>query len=295
MAIERQFEVDVDDAQFAAAHTIADLEQLAAPAGPARRGRPGTIASDDPEPELRFPQWSRTWIVRAIRRTSLATWILPLVRRVVHVEVHGRAHLDHLAAPVIFAANHQSIFDVPAILLALPPRWRTRLAVAMAIEFFDAHFQPALHGRLARLRAGLNYVLAVLFFNAFPLPPRAGAMGRALRYMGTVADTGDSLLIFPEGMRTDVGEINPFRPGVGLLAEQLQVPVVPMRIEGLNRVLHRFERRPHRGRVQVAFGPPLTLSGDDPAALTAQVEAAVRSLLPHVPIPPAPAVRREAP
>jgi long-chain acyl-CoA synthetase len=164
----------------------------------------------------------------------------------------------------------------------------------MAIEFFDAHFQPGAHGRLARLRGSAIYYLAALFFHAFPLPPRPGATARALRYIGTLADAGDSLLIFPEGMRTDIGEINAFRPGIGMIAEQLHLPVVPVRIEGVDRVLHRFERRPRPGPVRVAFGPPLTLAGDDPAVLAAQVEAAVRALLPDVPIPAPPAVRREA-
>jgi long-chain acyl-CoA synthetase len=316
MAIEQQFEIDVDEARFAAARTVGDLERLvtaeAAPsrrarvAAPQRDARAGTIdgatvrpaaaapASVAGGPDVRFPTWSRGWPARAIRRLSLATWILPPVRLWVRLEVHGREHLDGLTGPAIFAANHQSMFDAPTILLALPPRWRARVAVAMGIDFFRAHFHPARYGRVRRMRDRLTYGLAVLFFNAFPLPTRPGGMARALRHVGALVDAGDSLLIFPEGMRTDVGEINAFRPGVGMLAEHLRLPVVPVRLDGLDRVLHRFDRWPRRGRARVAFGRPLTLTGDDPSAMASQVEAAVRALLPEIPVPAPPAVRREA-
>ena len=43
---------------------------------------------------------------------------------------------------------------------------------------------------------------------------------------------GYSILIFPEGRRSENGEIDAFRPGVGMLASRLGIPVVPVRIEG---------------------------------------------------------------
>ena len=61
-------------------------------------------------------------------------------------------------------------------------------------------------------------------------------------------------------------------PGVGMIGARLSVPVVPVRLEGLDKVLHRKMKFPRRGPVRVAFGPPMTLSGDDYAALAKQVE-----------------------
>ena len=52
-------------------------------------------------------------MVSFIRRISLPTWILPLARIFAHVRAEGREHLDAITGPVIFAANHQSHFDVP--------------------------------------------------------------------------------------------------------------------------------------------------------------------------------------
>jgi long-chain acyl-CoA synthetase len=86
------------------------------------------------------------------------------------------------------------------------------------------------------------------------------------------------VLIFPEGRRTDHGEIQPFRPGIGMIASRLNVPVVPVRLEGLDRVLHQTWRMATPGPVRVAFGAPMRLVGDDYAALAGRVEQAIRAL-----------------
>ena len=158
---------------------------------------------------------------------SLPTWILPLARVFAKIRVEGREHLGGIDSPVIFAANHQSHMDTPVIMAAMPPRLRYRLAPAMAKEFFKAHFFPADYGRLARFTNGLNYYLAALFFNAFPLPQREAGARQTLRYIGEVLEDGFSVLIFPEGRRTETGAIDRFRPGIGMIASRLAVPVVP--------------------------------------------------------------------
>jgi long-chain acyl-CoA synthetase len=93
-----------------------------------------------------------------------------------------------------------------------------------------------------------------------------------------VLEDGFSVLIFPEGKRTTTGAIARFRPGIGMIAARLGVPIVPVRIDGLDRVLHHTARMARPGRVRVAFGKPLRLVGDDYEALAKQVEDAVRSL-----------------
>jgi 1-acyl-sn-glycerol-3-phosphate acyltransferase len=81
--------------------------------------------------------------------------------------------------------------------------------------------------------------------------------------------------IFPEGDRTRTGEIAPFHPGVAMLAANVQAPVIPVRIEGLDRVLHRDAKWPTRGPVRIGFGPPLKLEGSDYAAQAARIQEAV--------------------
>ena len=68
-------------------------------------------------------------------------------------------------------------------------------------------------------------------------------------------------------MRSETGDIKPFRGGIGMIASRLDVPVVPVRLDGVDRVLHHEVEDGRPGPVRVAFGAPLRLRGDDYAAL----------------------------
>jgi long-chain acyl-CoA synthetase len=269
VALEDRYQTTVDEAAFGQAARVADLEALV------RRPPPPDAGRADP---LEFPAWNRRAPVALLRRASLATWILPLARIFAHVRVEGLDHLARLEGPVMFASNHQSHMDTPVILAAMPGQLRARVAVAMAKEFFTAHFFPDQHTWRERVTNGLNYYLAATFFNAFPLPQREAGARHTLRYIGDLLGAGYSVLIYPEGKRTEHGEIAPFRPGIGMIGSRLDVPVVPVRLEGVDRVLHQKARMATPGPVRVAFGRPLRLRGDDYAALARQVEDAVRAL-----------------
>lgn len=269
VALEDAFQTRIDEGAFAEARSVDDLRTLVDRAA----------SSDAPPAEpVEFPAWNRAWPSRALRRASLATWILPLARIFAWIQVEGREHLANLDGPVILAANHQSHMDTPVILAALPPPLRYRVATAMAKEFFKPHFFPEQYGRGAWFTNSLNYYLAALFFNAFPLPQREAGARQTLRYIGEVIEDNFSVLIFPEGRRSDTGGIDTFRPGIGMIASRLGVPVVPVRIDGLDKVLHHTWKMARPGRVKVAFGAPLRLTGDDYEALARQVENAVRAL-----------------
>ncbi|MGE5243817.1 MAG: AMP-binding protein [Betaproteobacteria bacterium] len=269
VALEDAFQTRIDEGAFAGARDLGQLRNVV---------EQSATSEAAPAEPVQFPSWNRSWLARAIRRASLPTWILPLARVFAWIHVDGRGHLRDIAGPVVFAANHQSHMDTPVIMAALPGRWRYRLAPAMAKEFFKAHFFPDQYGRGAWLSNSLNYYLAALFFDAFPLPQREAGARQTLRYIGEVLGEGFSVLIFPEGERSDTGAIGRFRPGVGMIASRLSVPVVPVRIEGLDKVLAPSWRMARPGRVRVAFGAPLQLSGDDYEALAKQVEDAVRAL-----------------
>jgi long-chain acyl-CoA synthetase len=266
MALEQQGEGSIDEAAFTAAKTVGDLTALA---------RQPRAPSAEP---FEFPEWNRSWWADALRRINLPLWIFPLARVFAWVRTEGVENLNGLEEPVLFASNHQSYFDGPAILMAMPAKWRYRAGIAARKEFFDAHFHPRQHGLGQWFTNTLNYVLASLFFNIFPLPQREAGARQALEYVGELASNGWSTLIFPEGRMTDAGEIRGFQPGIGMLAARLRMKVVPMRITGLDRVLNRNASFPTPGRVTVRFGPALTFHGEDYAAIAGEVEAAVRAL-----------------
>ncbi|HUF48372.1 MAG TPA: AMP-binding protein, partial [Vicinamibacterales bacterium] len=282
MALEEAFQTTLDERQLAEARTVGDLgvlvqsDPLVALAGPGESaGAPPAGAGE----VITFPSWNRTRLARLVRRASLPTWILPLGRIFMRIEATGLEHLARLSGPVIFASNHQSLLDGPAILIALRPDWRYRVAPAMAKQLFTAHFDRARFGWRRWATNSLSYYLACQFFNAFPLPQREAGTRAALRYMGEVVGGGDSILIFPEGRRSSTGDIERFLPGVGMIGARLDLPIVPIRVSGLDQVLPVGARFPRRGRVGVTIGPPVMPAGDDDyAALAARVEAAVRSL-----------------
>jgi long-chain acyl-CoA synthetase len=268
VALEDRFQTRIDEARFTEAASIADLKQLV---------EQPSAAPEVDEP-VDFPTWNRSWPARIVRRLSHATWILPLARLFAHTHVEGVEHLNKLEGPVVFASNHLSHMDVPVILLALPGRWRARVAPAILKEFFKAHFFPADHTWRQWFTNSLNYYLAALYFNGFPLPQREAGARQTLKYIGELAGERWSVLIFPEGVRSTTGDIKPFRPGVGMVASRLDLPVIPVRLEGVDRMLPTGSHFIRPARVRVAFGAPLRLHGDDYAALAAKVEAAVRAL-----------------
>jgi long-chain acyl-CoA synthetase len=275
VALEDAFQTRLDEKAFSDAH---DVGQLRALVEETSRGEA------PPAEAMEFPAWNRSRAARAVRRVSLPGLILPLTRMFAWIRVEGRSHLAGIEGPVIFASNHQSYMDTPIILAALPPRWRYRVSPAMAREFFTPHFFPADYGWFAWLTNSINYYLAALIFNGFPLPQREAGTRQTLRYIGEIIDDGFSVLIFPEGHHTDTGEIDQFRPGVGMIASRLDVPVVPVWLEGVERVLHRTWHMARPGRVRVVFGKPMRLTGPDYEGLASQVERAVRALASGAPM-----------
>jgi len=270
-ALEDRFQTRVDEARFAQAASVDELKRLVE--------QPPAV--EEVGEAIDFPAWNRAWPVRLVRRLSLATWIVPLARAFAHLRVDGLDHLRDLAGPVVFASNHQSHMDVPVIFAALPGRWRARVAPAMLKEFFKAHFYPAEHTRRQWFTNTLNYYLACFYFNTFPIPQREVGTRHTLQYMGDLVGKGLSILIFPEGVRSETGNIRPFRGGIGMIASRLDVPVVPVRLDGVDRVLHPSWRVARPGKVRVTFGAPLRLRGEDYADLARRVEERVRALSPN--------------
>ena len=117
-----------------------------------------------------------------------------------------------------------------------------------------------------RLRLLAQYALVTTFFNVFPLPKQSG-FRRAFAYAGECVDRGESVLVFPEGERAPRGQMHmsPFRPGIGLLAKELNatksrelnVPVVPVKLHGLYELKRRQQYFAPSGMVSVVFGEPV--------------------------------------
>jgi long-chain acyl-CoA synthetase len=133
MAFEDRARVGLSDAAISEARTVGDLRRLAEQAAEV-----GAQA----EREFAFPRWNCWPLLRFVRDVSQRTWILPLAHVFFHLEVEGGEHVRALEGPILFATNHQSHFDTPVILSALPQHLRRTLAVSMGMEFFEPYFFP---------------------------------------------------------------------------------------------------------------------------------------------------------
>ena len=230
---------------------------------------PHIAAAAPPEREALPSEWARSRIVRFFGTAFQEVIVLPLFRTLLTLRVTGRENLEGIQPPVIFAANHTSHLDVPTIYAALSHHYRWRLAPAMMQDHFRAYFEPEGHSWKEVAVTGLAYFLACSIFNAYPLPQQMSGARRALKYTGDLISRGYCPLVFPEGLRTSDGKMHSFRPGVGMMAIRLRVPVVPIRLSGLYEIYSVHDSWPRRGPVSASIGRPMqfpaTMSYDEAA------------------------------
>jgi long-chain acyl-CoA synthetase len=109
--------------------------------------------------------------------------------------------------------------------------------------------------------------------------PRETGFRQSFGYAGRAVDDGYSILVFPEGRHTTNGKISPFRTGVGLLAKNLDIPVVPMRIDGLFEIKKSGKKFARPGQIQVRIGLPVRYTRDaKPEEIAAGLERLVAGL-----------------
>src|SRR5205085_8742227 len=131
---------------------------------------------------------------------------------------------------------------------------------------------------LEKVYCRMQWALGVSLLNLFPLPRESG-FRHSFSYAGEAVDRGYSVLVFPEGRHTEDGKINPFRAGIGLLANNLNIPVLPMRITGLFEVKQAGKKFAGPGTIVVRIGRPLTFdAGSDSKRVTMELQKAVEEL-----------------
>jgi len=252
-ALEDRYQVDLNETRFTAARTVRELEAM-------------VRASSTVRSEFTFPRWAQRWPVTWIRAFFyyLLTW--PATHLMAHPRVFGRENLRGVNGPLLVVSNHVIYLDVGFVLAALPPWLRHRLAVAMGGErLAEMRRPPGEWFFLRRWLHRMNYFLVVSLFNVFPMPKRSG-FRESFRFAGDLADHGWSILVFPEGDLTPDGKLQPFRGGVGLLASNLKLPVVPMRIDGAYQVREAGTIFNRPGRIRIHIGKPVEF----PAGTAAQ-------------------------
>lgn len=141
--------------------------------------------------------------------------------------------------PFILAPNHLSLIDGPVIIAALPWRVASRTFSLGTTDYFAGPFM-----------SGIAQLIQVI-----PVDMEARLHG-ALRLSAHVLRSGKILCVFPEGGRSRDGRIMEFKKGVGILARELNMPLVPVAIKGTYEALGTGHRFPRPAKITVKFGKP---------------------------------------
>ncbi|HEY4356220.1 MAG TPA: AMP-binding protein [Acidobacteriaceae bacterium] len=292
-ALEEKTGALLPDSDLAAAQTLGDLRRLtgyapstAAPAWlaqdishttkPAEAAAPAApIANTSTKtgPRHRYPLWPLSTPVKILRAIFLEAIAQPLIGVLLAPPVI-RAQSSLPDGPMLIIANHITQLDGPLVLYALPSRWRRRIAVAMSGEML-MDFRTGKRGSVFGPAA---YWLLTALYNVFPLP-RLQGFRQSFAHAGQAMDRGYSVLIFPEGTRSQSGEMASFRQGIGLLAIQAQVPVLPVFIRGMHEIRTRRVRWLRSGKLSVRVGELIPANVERSAEeWTALLESVMREM-----------------
>jgi long-chain acyl-CoA synthetase len=264
-ALEDRYQVELSDIRLSAARTVGDVERMLS--GEAR-----------PRVEYHYPRWVLRWPVTWVRWLAQYLLVRPATILLGWPRIEGRENLRGWSGPLLVVCNHISDVDVGFVQAALPARLRNRIATATRGEDLEALRTPAPGRGLFRIYDRTRWLLSVSLLNLFPLPREAG-FRKSFAYAGEAVDRGYSVLVFPEGRHTADGKMNPFRAGIGLLANNLGIPVLPMRIVGLFEVKQAGRKIARPGEIQVRIGCPMNFAaGSDPAQIAQELQRAVEAL-----------------
>ena len=258
--LEQEFRMDIDDTAITQYTTVADVRDFI------HKRRTPSFKS-------RLRLWTNTPFIRGMRRLVDLVLIKRFFGFLVKLEVYGIEHLKDLNGPVFYASNHISYFDAAAIYYALPKGKRYKVGVAAGDDFFFGE-KKGFFKKI--LRRGM-YEFSSIFFNTFILPEMAG-FKRAVEHMGSLTDLGVSILYFPEGGLMRNGKPLPFQQGVGIMVRELKIPVIPIKLEGLEEVVAPDTGVLHRGTAKVKFGKPLHFENEQPSEIVRTIRESVYSL-----------------
>jgi 1-acyl-sn-glycerol-3-phosphate acyltransferase len=178
----------------------------------------------------------------------------------VSVELAGMENLDGVRS-FILVSNHQSLLDIPAVLLLIPREMRF----------------------LAKREIKKIPLMGFTLERSENIVIDRGSGGKAIRRALAVASHGYSICVFAEGHRFSDRQVHKFNQGAAWLAIATQLPCIPMAISGTAELMPRGAKlaMPAR-RIRLVLRPPiptLGLKGADRAQLTKRLEDEVRTAL----------------
>jgi long-chain acyl-CoA synthetase len=269
--IEQQLGGNVEESQLAEIYTVRELVDAVLQSAASGAGGPGTrtvfagwkaILSEDPDPAD---------VLALVRPQPVSAAFWYLVSRLIQVIAYDRFHLQvsgieklPRSGPYILSSNHQSYLDPLILASVMPPCVFDKLFAVGTSEIFGKGF-------MLRLARSLRIVVVDPDANLIPAM-RAGAFG--LRQ-------GRPLILYPEGERSIDGTPRTFKKGAAILSIHLQVPIVPVAIEGFYQAWPRNKSFQGFTPLKLAFGDPMAPLPESEASeaayeeITAELKARV--------------------
>jgi 1-acyl-sn-glycerol-3-phosphate acyltransferase len=243
--LEQELGGDVEESQLSSIYTVRELvDAVRESAASGKKTNPAASAGweavlKDPSSDSDFPEIANPrpfseafWFTcgRFVKLFALFTFRL---------KITGREKLPK-NGPLLICSNHQSYLDPIIMATVLPwPLFRRAFAVGTS-EIFGSGF-------MRRLAGWLRVVVVDPDANLIPAM-RAGACG--LRHSGV-------LILYPEGERSIDGTPRTFKKGAAILSSHLQIPIVPVAIEGFHDAWPRGKSFQKFAPLKIAFGEPI--------------------------------------
>jgi long-chain acyl-CoA synthetase len=261
--------------EVVAAHSFGELVQLALAQAPSEQSafriphsaigvtdwREILAVAPDETPEIQTVLKPRP--VAAFVSFVLLRMIYFAARIFLRMEVTGLENVRNLRQPFLVCPNHQSYLDAVLVCSVYPRALLGDVFHVGASEYFN----NAVTRQLARL------------LNIVPVDPDANLL-KAMRAGAAGLRAGKILNIYPEGERSFDGALHPFKKGAAILAAELNLPVVPVTLDGIYKVWPRGSNRLRPAKVKIHFSPPVDLHSI--AAQTEDREAGYEAATAHL-------------
>ncbi len=253
VSIEKSFGISLPDSFGSEVFTVKDavlkIKELLA-SGPLKAGERvrlswAEILAQEPAEETRKTITLEFGpIIRAVRYMAILLLTLAM-------KVYGRLSatgMENLPGkgPYIIAPNHLSFADVPSIAAAISWKTGSQVFFLGTTDFFGGPIMS----KVSRI------------FRVIPVDMDT-RLHNALQLSAYVLRHGKILLVFPEGSRSRDGGIKEFKKGVGIIARELNIPIVPVAISGTYEMLPSGRLFPKPARIAVSFGKPIHPKGKD--------------------------------
>jgi long-chain acyl-CoA synthetase len=217
----------------------------------------GLIKEGEKVEREKVPTWPFNNLAILVREFFQRFLVFPLHEFFVKIKVEGEENLDQIVPPAIFIFNHLGPYDAACVHRVLPKTLRRKLALLVDTRDWSKG-------------GGVLGFLIQLFGGGVAVAHKGKVKRSGLKRVGDLVADGFSISMAPEGGFSKTGKLGEFKPGAGMLAVELGIPVMPIKIDPFYQEI--FQPTPfgrwlnylpnRRGEITVAIGKPLIFPKD---------------------------------